>query len=267
MKVFEFDNYKKFVREKIKSMPKGGHGQFLKVAKLLNIHTTMVTHIFKGDSNLSVEQGLKICEYFGLNALETEYFIDLIHLERSGNSDSKEFYKKQLSYKKVRAQNLSERIEVKKVLDEKDQAVFYSNWYYSGIRLLSDIQKFQSPDSIAERLKIPVGRVNEVLEFLISRGLCVEENGKVKVGQTRTFVGRESPLVSRHHINWRMKVMQGFDSIPNEHLVFTNPIVISEKDFEKIREKLIQFVEEFRKISDPSPSEQMCCLNIDWVKI
>jgi plasmid maintenance system antidote protein VapI len=92
MKIFEFAEYKTFVNQKIKSMPKGGHGQFLKIAKILNVHTTMVTHIFKGDSNLSIEQGLKLANYLGLNELETEYFVALINQARAANQDSRNFF-------------------------------------------------------------------------------------------------------------------------------------------------------------------------------
>ena len=42
VKVFDYLNYKDFVRDFLQALPKRGHGQFLKIAKALNIHTTIV---------------------------------------------------------------------------------------------------------------------------------------------------------------------------------------------------------------------------------
>ena len=38
-------------------------------------------------------------------------------------------------------------------------------------------------------------------------------------------------------------------------------------DFLAVREKLVRFFEEFKKTAEPSPSESLFCLNVDWVKL
>jgi hypothetical protein len=152
-------------------------------------------------------------------------------------------------------------------LAEKDQAVFYSSWYFSAIRLLIALEGEKSPELIAEKLNLPQSTVNRALDFLISVGLVVEKDGKLEVGEARTYVDRDSLFIARHHSNWRMRTMEQFNHVQAEELVFTNPITVSEKDFLKVREEIIKFIESFRKIADPSPAEILCCLNIDWLKI
>jgi len=267
MAIFEFSSYKVFVNQKIKVMPKRGRGQYLKIAKHLGVHTTMVSHIFKGDSNLSVEQGLALVSYFGLNRLETDYFIALIQVERAADQNSKGYFLGHLKGIKTKATSLQERLEQTTELSEKNQAIFYSHWYYSAIRLLTALPGFQSPETIAESLGLPIGQVRSVIDFLLKTGLCLEIKGKVSIGKTRTYIGRESPMVMRHHENWRKKSVQLMDRGDTNNLNFTNPITISQTDFEIIREKLICFLEDFRKTADPSPTERLCCLNIDWFKI
>ena len=198
MNIFESDNYKRFVREHLKTLPRRGHGQYLRIAKLLNIHTTMVTHIFKGESNLSVEQALKLAEFFALSPLETEYFITLVQHERAANSQSRHYFTKQLETLKGRALNLSERLQIKKVLDESDQAIFYSAWYFSGIRLLTAVHRLQSAEAIAEMIGLPLSTVARALKFLLSTGRslikmnCISRRGRwililPKVILTRIF--------------------------------------------------------------------------------
>jgi uncharacterized protein (TIGR02147 family) len=267
MKVFEFDNYKHFVRQNIKTFPRRGRGQYLRIAKLLNIHTTMVTHIFKGDSNLSVEQALRLAEHFALPVLDTEYFVTLVHLERAANLQSRRYFEKQLDGLKARALNLSERLQAKKVLDERDQAIFYSAWYYSGIRLLAAIHDFRNAEAIAEMIGIPLATVARAVEFLISTGLLREENGRLVVGETLTYVDRDSQLVNKHHLNWRLKAIEQLDHVPDEDLVFTNSIALAKKDFAKIREEIVKLLQTYKAIGDPSPPEQLCFLTIDWRKL
>jgi uncharacterized protein (TIGR02147 family) len=267
MNIFEFDNYKDLVRERIKTFPRRGHGQYLKIAKLLNIHTTMVTHIFKGDSNLSIEQALKISDYFAFSALEMDYFIALVQHERASNQQSRAYFAQQLSTLKSRALNLGERLKTKKTLTEHDQAIFYSAWYYSGIRLLCAIHEFRSAEAIADKIRLPLATVARAVEFLISTGLLREENGRFVVGETLTYIHRDSALVSKHHLNWRLRAIEQLDYIPEEDLVFTNSIAISEKDFLRIREEIVKLLETYKEIGDPSPSEQLCFLTIDWRKL
>lgn len=267
MSIFEYTSYKQFVTEKIRSMPKKGRGQYLKIANYLQVHTTMVSHVFKGDANIGVEQGLKLCQYFGLSDLETDFFMNLLHRERAGDVQSQAYYDKKLEELKLKATDIKQRLGPQNELDDQQKATFYSHWYYSGIRLLTALDGFDQPEAIANHLNLPLSRVREVIDFLLQTGLCREEKGHLKVGTTSTYIDVSSPLVSRHHFNWRHKVAPKIDAVSNEELVFTNPITISKQDFLRVREELIQMIEKFKAIADPSEPELLGCLNIDWVKI
>ena len=267
MNLFEYDNYKDFVRDHLKTMPRKGHGQYMRIAQVLDIHTTMVTHIFKGKTNLSVEQALKLAEYFAFSELKTDFFVLLVQLERASNNQSRHYFKKQMEILKSRALNLTERLEVKKNLDETDQSIFYSAWYYSAIRLLCAVDDFRSETSIAEKLGLPLSVVARAVEFLLKTGLLKNEGGRFEVGETLTYISRDSRFVNQHHLNWRLKAIEQLSNTSDEELAFTNSIAISKKDFLKIREELVRFLETYKKIGDPSPSEELCFLTVDWRKL
>jgi uncharacterized protein (TIGR02147 family) len=268
MNIFEFENYKVFVQEHLKTLPRRGHGQYRRIAELLGIHTTMVTHIFRGDSNLSVEQALKLAEHFVLSEIETEYFITLVQHSRSTNRHSRAFFERQRSALRTRILNLGERLQAKKSLDERDQAIFYSAWYYSGIRLLTAIHDLRSAEAIAELTSLSLPTVARTLEFLVSTGLLRrEENGRYVVDEMLTYVGRDSRLVTRHHLNWRLKAIEQLESIADDELVFTNSIALSKNDFLRIREEIVKLLETYKAIGDPSPPEELCFLAIDWRRV
>jgi uncharacterized protein (TIGR02147 family) len=264
MSLFDYEDYRRYVRDRLKAMPRRGHGQYRQMALLLDIHTTMVTHIFKGDAHLSVEHALKLAEHFAFSSLETDYFVTLVQLARASNVQSRRYFGKILSDLKTRSLNLAERLQVKKVLDERDQAMFYSAWYFSGIRLLVATGDFRSPEAVAESLGLSMKTVARALEFLLSTDLVRLENGRYRVGEAKTYVTRDSPLVSKHHLNWRLKSIEMLENIPDGDLSFTNSIALSEKDFQKIREEIVKLLETYKEIGDPSPPETVCFLTIDW---
>ncbi|MEK6628387.1 MAG: TIGR02147 family protein [Bdellovibrionota bacterium] len=267
MKLYDCKNYKEFVLNRIHSMPKRGHGQFLKISKLLSVHTTMVTHIFKGEANLSIEQALKLCSYLGLAELESDYFINLVQLARAGDKHTKDYFEQQIEKLRKNSLNLKVRLQAKNVLEDIDQSVFYSEWFYTAVRLLSAINDYQDTSAMAEALDLPLNTVNKVIQFLSQVGLCKQENDKITYAPKDTYVNRNSKYVSQHHRNWRLKLLQKLDQISEDELVFTNPVTISDKDFAVIREELVRLIEKFKKISEPSNPETLCCFTLDWRRI
>lgn len=105
-----------------------------------------------------------------------------------------------------------------------------------------------------------------ILDFLLSTGLCKEEKGKIVVGPSSTHLEASSPWVRVHHANWRQQALQHLPQEENGKLHYTAPLTVSAEDALKIREMIVQFLEKVDKVIDPSPSEEVRCLNIDWFK-
>jgi hypothetical protein len=103
-----------------------------------------------------------------------------------------------------------------------------------------------------------------MLTFLVQTGVCVEEAGKFHMGKVHVHVPNESPLVTKHHSNWRMKAIQRMDFREDTELFFTAPMSISRKDFETIREKLNAVIKDAVNVAKSSSSEDIFCLNIDF---
>lgn len=265
MVIWEYDSYKFFIEKWMLTLPKRGHGTGARIAKLLGIHTTMVSHILRGNSHFSVEQALKLSEeLFTFNALETRYFVLLVQKDRAANHSSRDFFARQIEELRVRALNISERMPTQRNLEPKDQAVFYSDWYYSGIRLLTALPGVHTVESLAAQIELPNTLVKRVLEFLVETGLVIDEQGRFSIGEAQTYVGADSIFVNRHHANWRLRVLSRINNPNAQDLRFTNTVTLSRKDFLSIRELLIKTIAEFRKQAGPSPPENMACLTLDW---
>jgi uncharacterized protein (TIGR02147 family) len=267
MRISDFKDYRVFIRHRIEQLPRKGHGQFKKMADFLGIQTSMLSQIMAGHREMNAESASLLCEFFGLSDLESDIFLCLVQLARAGNPRLRTQLERQLKALYVQNEKIEKRIPKERELDESTKSVFYSQWYYSGIRLATALDGCNTVEAISDRLQLPRALVTRVLEFLVNNGLCVQNDEKLSYGPQSTHVSAESPLVTRHHANWRLKTMEGFEGLGPSELLFTSPVAVSRKDAEVIRRKLLDTIDEWAKIADRSPSEKLMCLNIDWIEI
>lgn len=268
MEIYSYDSYKLLVKDLISEMPKKGHGQWTKISQHLGVHNVILSQVFRGDKHLSLEQAYDLCDYLGFSDLEREFFLMLVQKEKAGNFRLSKHFEEKIREIRERSQDLKKRLKQDKELTDEVRAMFYSNWYYSGVRLASSIAECQSVEALAERLNLPLPKVKKVIEFLEGHGLVLREGAKVQMGPQRIHIGSESPLASRHHLNWRHKAierMEHFD--PRQELYFTGPYALSKELMPVLRGKLIRLVEECTQLVVKSESETLACLNVDFFEL
>lgn len=262
--LYAMNDFRTYVWQWVQSR---GRGEFGRIAKYLSIHTTLVSQIFNGHKCLTEEQAAKLCDYMGLSATETDYFIKLVLIERAGSEQLKTIYRRQLKQLQSQATEIKSRVPISKELTTQDRAIFYSSWLYSFVRLLTSIDRFQSVQEISAYLGIPLSRTQEILEFLTSRGLCELHEGKYRRTDKNTHIEAQSPLVVRHHQNWRGKSLSLHEKMSLEDLAFTSPLTISKADIPKVRSILLEAISEIAKVVEKSPSEEVVYLGIDWIRM
>ena len=261
--VYTCDSYKNFLQQKINSFPAKGRGVISKIGKYLNLNPSYISQVIRGSKHLSLEQALKISDFFSLKVHEREFFLNLLQYERAGTSELKDYFKKILDNLNSESQKISRRVVQNKQLDKFEQSVFYSNWYYSAVRLSLGISKLKTPQEIASSLNIPLAKVNDILDFLLSCGLCEEEEGKYISRVRGTHLPADSPYISSHHRNWRVKAMENFSNLKKDELAFSAPMTLSKSDFNRLKQELLSAIENASNIVKDSPSEELACLNID----
>lgn len=264
MNIFEYSDYKLFVRERVQAMPGRGRGQFRQMALKLGVNSTVVSQVFKGARDLSPEQALKLAGFLGLGPLETKYFVNLILIARAGSKDLQDYFRSDLKKLKAESANIKTRVVEHQEVSDEAKALFYSNWYYSGIRNLSAIPGYDHIDPISEYFGLSRALVKQVVDFLLQAGLITEVNGKLKPGTLSTHLDAKSPLINGHRRNWRMKALEKLDEVQEPHLFYSSPMSLSKEDKFKIREELVATISKISKRVEKSPEEELACLNIDW---
>jgi uncharacterized protein (TIGR02147 family) len=269
MNIFEFDSYKKFVLARIKSMPKQGRGEMLKMAEHLRMHSTRLSHILKGEMNLTPEQSCGVCKYFGLSEVESEYFLCLVNLNRAGSQELRVMLTAQLKKMREQAKKFTFQPQNRKDLTEEQKAIFYSSWYFCVVHLATSIVGLNTIDELSKRFNIPREKMRTILDFLTTTGLCSEVDGKFQADPNiSTHISAPSPLVSRHHSNWRMRAINNHENLASSDFAYTAVVSISNEDKVKLRQMTIQFVKDFlAKVTASEPVDTLACLTVDWFHI
>jgi uncharacterized protein (TIGR02147 family) len=261
--IFDYNDYKAYVNIWIQEQPRKGRGLLSEIARSLGIHTTLLSHTLRGDKDLTPEQAIQLADFISLPNLEADYFLLLVLRDRAGNTRLKEKYKKDLDKMKADAREVSSRVTIHQELNKEQQAQFYSSWIYTAIRQLTSIGQFTSPLELSRAFDIKKDEFNRVIHFLLETGLCKQQNGKIMIGPANTHVDSKSPFVFQHHKNWRIKALEKHNNLLPEELMYTAPFTISQKDFEFLREEVIQLIQKLIKTADKTKNEHLACLNID----
>lgn len=264
MNIFEFSDYRKFLRSFVENRQNKGRGEAIKIAKHLNVHPTFIGQVLRGEKHLSGEQALGMCSHIGLSPLETDYFMVLVKGTRAGTEALKSYYESQLTRLRDQSLNLSKQVKTERVLTDAESAIFYSSWIYSAIRNLCSLHNDGvALEQIVERLKIDRQKALNVLEFLVEQGLCTKKNGLYLTGVQRTHLASTSPFLLKHHTNWRLKALQKFESLDKSELMYTAPLSISKKDFAGTRDEIVKLIQRLSDRVKTTNPEDVACVNFD----
>ncbi|NJL23799.1 MAG: TIGR02147 family protein [Calothrix sp. SM1_5_4] len=261
--IFDYLDYKAYFNAWVESQQRE-RGEFRRVALALNVSSTLISQVFRGDKNLSMEMACELAEYLALNETEAEYLLLMVEHAKAGSFKLQQRLGRQLRRLQTDARRLEKRLKKDVTLSDSQRAIFYSSYVYSACRLLTDLPEYGSVDAIARHLNLPKNQVQRVVEFLLDNSLCVMKGDRLSMGPRRTHIGSDSPMVNKHHMNWRLLGFQKMLSHDENQAFFTGPMTLSHKVAEAIRKELPEIVSSIMARVEPSPSETSRCLNIDW---
>ncbi|MBF0363333.1 MAG: TIGR02147 family protein [Oligoflexia bacterium] len=267
MKIYDFENYKDFVNSWINAKPNNGRGIYNKIAQFLNVHSTMVSHVFKGDAHFSLEQSYSLCDYLRLNEEESDYFLRLVQYSKAATPKLKEKFSKDIASIQREKNKIVNYVKGKTALNEEQNATYYSSWFYSAIKLLATMEKFQDIDKIAQIVDLPPSVFNHATQFLVTLGLISIEGNKLISSDFRVHLDPSSPFIWEMHQNWRIKAFDRHHKLREDELMFSAPLTIAKKDIVEVRKKILKLIEEVSSTIEGTEPDTLALINIDWVEL
>jgi uncharacterized protein (TIGR02147 family) len=266
MSFYEYIDYRDLVAFLLES--KIGRGSKVKLAEVLNCNPGYISQVLnKTKIHFNAENVIKISHFLMLEPIEEEFLMALLHLERSGSVELKNYWLNKI--KIIRNHQSKVEKQVKKVsqdLSESAQAIYYSHWAYSAIHMIVSIDDFKSSQEISKRLKVSNQLTAKILAFLEEHNLITKDKNIYRIGKTRIHLKSESPLVKSHHQNFRNKAIISLEEDNDFDLHYSAVLTLSKKDSLKIRQLLLKFIREKEEILLPSANEDIIGLNLDLFK-
>lgn len=265
--VFDFIDYKKFIVSHLDTPTKERSGRRSAMARSMGCKLAYLSRVLNADADLSLEQAEAACRFLTLSKLETSYFLALVAHARAGTSRLREYWLNEITRLKQERRSLKSRISFEQPLTESQRLIYYSHWYFVAIHVCVGIESVQTPEQIAKYLRLPLGTVLKTLRFLHGAGLIAKKGEAYFPTQKRLHVSKESPLVARHHLNWKLQAMENLAKESESDLHYSSVVSISKDDFEEIRAILFELIEKVRSKVARSKDEVLVCYALDLFQV
>ncbi len=108
--IYEYNNYKDFLTDKICSYPNRGRGISSKLSKYIGVSAVMVSQVLKGNRNFSRDKMFLTTMFFEMNAVETEYLLHMFDLNQSKSLEHVNYLHRQLDKVRRRIKETEEEI-------------------------------------------------------------------------------------------------------------------------------------------------------------
>ncbi|OFZ20511.1 MAG: hypothetical protein A2X94_10780 [Bdellovibrionales bacterium GWB1_55_8] len=261
--IFEFTDYKAYINATLEanSKKRGGRSE---LARSIHCQPGYVSRVLGGSIHFSLEQADSVNQFFGHSEDESQYLLLLVEWNRAGSTHLKAHLEKQISRFQKDYLNLKNRLKIENRLEEKDQTRYFSSWHYAAIHTLLSIPQFQNKERISKQLHIRLNRVSQVIDYLVRTGLIAFDGKKYSTGVSRLHLGNDSPLISKHHINWRIQAIKTLEHEDLDDLHYSSVVSLSNADVQTIKSILIKSVEAAKAVIKDSKEETVACFNVDF---
>ncbi len=238
-----------------------------KVAQFIGCQPAYVSQVLNKDSHFNLEQGQKISEFLNHSEDEMNFFLLLIQMNRAGTQSLKKFFEKQIREIRLKRKPVQAEFVGQRPLTHENKLEYYDSWLPLAIHVAVSVPQIQTKEALAKHFNLPVLTIQKTLDFLSSIGVVTEARGKYQVGATSIHLEHDSPLIVRHHTNWRLQSLKSLDRFREDNFHYSGVYSLSEHDAIKIKDKLAQVIQGNLKIVAPSKEEVVYCSLIDFFQI
>lgn len=270
MSLFDFQDYKQYLKAHIRQQPGNGRGFRARMAAVMRCQRSFVSRVLdpKSPTDLSLEQAIQVSLLLDHSETEQRYFLGLVQLARAGSEPLKRHLRNQLKEILNRRLEAKEAKVSRQVLTPEDHMRYYSSWAFAALRVAVAIPELQTAAALSARLRLPLETILGALEFLVAAGLVERQGDRyAHKSHSQIHLTPDHPLVTKHHANWRIKAMSALEREGSQDLHYTYVVTLSEEDALRIRSYIVEMLQEIQARAKPSPPRTAYGLCLDYFEI
>ena len=242
-------------------------GKLSSAAASLGCERSYLSRVINGKLQLTPDHAYGLSKFWNLTANEHTFFMKLVEWERSHQAAYRNALEKEVQTLRNQFNSVQTRAQRADLNADMLQAQYFSSWTYSAIHFLTSIPKYQSIESLSQRLSLPPALVSKVLENLRGQGMVDQKSGRWSYKSGEFHVPRTSPLVQLHHQNWRHRAILDAQDSENQSVHFTGVLTVSEHDRQVLKELILSFIARANAIAAPSKPETLVGLTCDLFEV
>ncbi|MGK5089056.1 DUF4423 domain-containing protein [Bdellovibrionota bacterium FG-2] len=116
-------------------------------------------------------------------------------------------------------------------------------------------------------LNIPVKRVSEILDFLVSVGLARQTEKEFEPGLAQLRIGKDSHQIIKHHTHWRLQAVEALERETNNDLHYSAVVSLSREDAIQIKNRILDEIRDTQAIIKASKEEELYVYDIDFFSL
>jgi len=258
-----FTDYKAFLRKQMSSTEE----TLTDLAAAAGCQRSYFSRVLNSEIHLTPEHAFNLAAHWRMQNPRDIYFLALVDYARAGTTSLKRHHFQKLNQIKAEQESLDRLVNRPRVENSIDVNTYYSAWYWSAIHIATSIPQLQTEESLSQKLGLPLTVVSKCLNVLREAGY-VKQSGKKWVYVTgAAHASAGSTFVVNHHNNWRSRAVLSSQEGDSENVHFTVVQSISVSAYQKIRQRMLEFIQESAAIAGPSNEEELIVLNCDFFKV
>ncbi len=262
--VFEHSDYKHYLIQLEDEKLFVQRGFRSRLAEVLDCQNAFISQVLNTHAHFSLEQALKISSFLRHTKSETKFFLLLLEKARAGTPELQAYFDTELNQLREEFLNIKSRVNPTLTLTPEQEGTYYSSWIFPTLHMLVTIPQYRTRSKIEKSLKLPEQILNEALRFLIETGLVIEKEGSFLPGATQLHLGKNSPHIKQHHVNWRIAAVQAISMSTGEEIHYSTVSSLSKEDATKLRTYFVEVIQNYVKIVRPSKEETLYNFNLDF---
>lgn len=272
MRIFDYDDYKAFLRDQAAASAEGKRGNHARLARWAACQPSYLSQVLaQAKKHLTLDQMMGICEGVAAGPLETDYLLTLLEQARSTHPALSAHLGRRRERIRKQGGKLSEQIQAEPIPDPRFEYRYASSWIWGAIHVGVSLPGMRRAKDLSARLGIPEKAVESALRELERQGFLRRRKGGAgwDVVRASTHIRPDSPAHAVNHLSWRQKAVHALQSggAGSAALNLSFAFTLSRRDAKKLRRRLTEELLEIRRVIEPSAPEELYNLNLDFYRI
>lgn len=264
LKIYSATSYLEVLKEKIHENS-GIRGYQARLAEAAGVHGSYISRVVANRVHLTPDQAANLAQFWGLDDEETDFFLDLVLLERSASKPLRARISRRIAEVRARHERIESRFPEARKLETSDAGPYYSAWYFSAIHMMLTIPRYRQPRAIAERLRLPESLVESALHALAELGLAARSRTQWQPVAKDLHIPERRMWARIQHEHWRQKSALKIQEADPDAVHYSGVQTLSLADARRLRSLVLQFLEDSRRLVERSPTEEeICFLGCDF---